>query len=345
MPWWDLGSLSRLKIFSGGSQPNRMQEVQLGSHTVRSHGVSVARTHMHDWLILMLLVLIEIISLYVIHPFYRYVGKDMMTDLRYPLKSNTVPVWAVPMYAMMLPILIFLVVYFRRRDVYDLHHAVLGLLFSVVITAVITDAIKNAVGRPRPDFFWRCFPDGKDVYDQLGDVICHGDKSIIKEGHKSFPSGHTSWSFAGLGFLSLYLSGKIKVFDRRGHIAKLCIVFFPLLFASLVGISRVDDYWHHWQDVFAGGLLGLMVSTFCYLQFFPPPYHHEGWGPYAYFRVLEESRVGTQAPNPTSIHNDQALEVQVEEQHERRRSNGCLGLSITNDDSSLTLEELESGRR
>ena len=71
-------------------------------------------------------------------------------------------------------------------------------------------------------------------------------------------------SFAGLGFLSLYLSGKIKAFDRTGHVAKLCIVFFPLLVASLVGISRVDDYWHHWQDVFAGGLLGL-PSLVCHL--------------------------------------------------------------------------------
>ncbi|TYG60693.1 hypothetical protein ES288_D07G087300v1 [Gossypium darwinii] len=246
-----LSSSDLLPLIEQGNKEYKMDEVQLGSHTIRSHGFAIARTHMHDWLILVLLVVIWVVIL-IIHPFYGFVGKDMMDDLRYPLQSNTVPVWAVPMYAVLLPMLIFIFVYIRRRDVYDLHHAVLGLLFSVLVTAVITDSIKNAVGRPRPDFFWRCFPDGKDVYDKWGNVICHGDKSVIREGHKSFPSGHTSWSFAGLGFLSLYLSGKIKAFDRRGHVAKLCIVFLPLLVASLVGISRVDDYWHHWQDVFAG---------------------------------------------------------------------------------------------
>jgi hypothetical protein len=30
------------------------------------------------------------------------------------------------------------------------------------------------------------------VYDRLGGVVCHGKASDIKEGHKSFPSGHTS---------------------------------------------------------------------------------------------------------------------------------------------------------
>ncbi|KAF8052193.1 hypothetical protein N665_1588s0007 [Sinapis alba] len=313
-----------------------MREAQQGAHTVRSHGMTLARTHMHDWIILVLLVILECILL-IIHPFYRFVGKDMMTDLSYPLKSNTVPIWSVPVYAILLPLAIFIFIYFRRRDVYDLHHAVLGLLYSVLVTAVLTDSIKNAVGRPRPDFFWRCFPDGKALYDSLGDVICHGDKSVIREGHKSFPSGHTSWSFAGLGYLSLYLSGKIQAFDGKGHVAKLCIVILPLLVAALVGISRVDDYWHHWQDVFAGGLLGLVVSTFCYLQFFPPPYRTEAWGPYAYFLVLEAARAQAEAAE-----NEAA---QRPPQGEEEDGGGFMGLHLVDNPSMRREEDVETGGR
>ncbi|XP_076935622.1 lipid phosphate phosphatase 2-like [Bidens hawaiensis] len=267
-----------------------MPEIQLGAHTIRTHGAKVARTHMHDWLVLLLLVVIEVV-LNVIEPFHRFVGAEMMVDLKYPLQDNTVPLWSVPIIAILLPLAVILIYYFVRKDVYDLHQAVLGLLFSVLITGVLTDSIKDAVGRPRPDFFWRCFPDGKAVFDPVTSrVMCTGLKSVIKEGHKSFPSGHTSWSFAGLGFLSWYMAGKIRVFDQRGHVAKLCIVVLPLLIAALIGVSRVDDYWHHWQDVFAGGLLGMTVASFCYLQFFPPPYDIDGWGPHIYFQMLAESR-------------------------------------------------------
>lgn len=273
---------------------------------------------MHDWLILLLLVVIEVV-LNVIEPFHRFVGKDMLTDLSYPLQDNTVPIWAVPIVAILLPMAIILVYYFIRRNVYDMHHAILGLLFSVLITGVITDAIKDAVGRPRPDFFWRCFPDGKGVFHPVtSDVMCTGVKSVIKEGHKSFPSGHTSWSFAGLGFLALYLSGKVRVFDRRGHVAKLCIVFLPLLVAALVAVSRVDDYWHHWQDVFAGALIGLTVASFCYLQFFPPPYDVDGWGPHAYFQMLAESRNGAESSNNINCFNVQQSELEsvyIDSQH------------------------------
>ncbi|KAK4399982.1 putative lipid phosphate phosphatase 3, chloroplastic [Sesamum angolense] len=263
-------------------------EVELGcQHTIKSHGGRVARNHKHDWLILILLVVIDII-LNIIHPFYRFVGQNMMTDLKYPMKDNTVPIWAVPLA--------------------DHGPTLLAL-----------------------------FPDGIDKYDRWGDVVCHGKASDIKEGHKSFPSGHASWSFAGLGFLALYLSGKIKCFDRRGHVAKLCIIFLPILAACLVGISRVDDYWHHWQDVFAGGLLGLTVATFCYLQFFPPPYHTEGWGTYAYFRALEEVR-----PNPGPVPPRNGISMQG---MNHQSSAVPVNTNVVDQDLDTSFDAMESGRR
>ena len=73
-----------------------MPSVQLGEGqpTLKSHGFRVARFHMHDWFIFILLVAVEIVLL-TLNPFYRFVDSDMLTDLKYPLKDNTVPVWAV----------------------------------------------------------------------------------------------------------------------------------------------------------------------------------------------------------------------------------------------------------
>jgi hypothetical protein len=116
---------------------------------LKTHGGKVARLHRFDWAVLLLLVAADV-GLNLIEPFHRFVGEDMLTDLRYPLKSNTVPIWAVPMYAVIGPIIVFVGVYLKRRNVYDMHHAILGLLFSVLITGVLTDAIKDGVGRAAP---------------------------------------------------------------------------------------------------------------------------------------------------------------------------------------------------
>lgn len=337
MAWKDWIYWFQLPNFRSNNRLGITNEIELGAHTIKSHGAALARNHKHDWFILVLLVVIEIV-LNVIHPFYRFVGEDMMDDLKYPMKDNTVPVWAVPLYAVLLPITIFFLFYLRRKDVYDLHHSILGLLFAVLITGVLTDAIKDAVGRPRPDFYWRCFPNGNGTYDRWGNVQCYGKDSDIKEGHKSFPSGHTSWSFAGLGFVSLYLAGKIKVFDRKGHVAKLCIVVLPLLLASLVAVSRVDDYWHHWQDVFAGGLLGLVVATFCYGQFFPPPYDTDGWGPYAYFQALRDTNTGLQPSHTANeLEGTEAVNFQTEQ---RKTSFSPVSLGTI---SSSSYHDLENG--
>ncbi|EEC83451.1 hypothetical protein OsI_28949 [Oryza sativa Indica Group] len=309
-----------------------MADTQLGCHTIGSHGIKVAKFHLYDWMILIFLAVVY--GLFnIIEPFHRFVGSDMLTDLRYPLKGNTVPFWAVPLIAIVLPWAIFGGIYFKKKNVYDLHHGILGILYSVLITAVITDAIKNGVGRPRPDFFWRCFPDGKPNFNNVtGDVICHGERSVIKEGYKSFPSGHSSGAFAGLGFLAWYLAGKLKAFNREGHIAKLCLVFLPLLVASLVAVSRVDDYWHHWQDVFAGGIIGLTVASFCYLQFFPYPFDADAIWPHAHFQQLAESR---------SNGNENSHNMGWTETDAFHEGAGAVALR----DTSLVLDSMESGRR
>src|SRR5438876_9976096 len=72
-----------------------MADIQLGCHTIKSHGTKLARLHMYDWIILVCLAVLDGL-LNIIEPFHRSVGCDMTTDLSYPLKGNTIPFWAVP---------------------------------------------------------------------------------------------------------------------------------------------------------------------------------------------------------------------------------------------------------
>ncbi|KAH9856937.1 acid phosphatase/Vanadium-dependent haloperoxidase [Lenzites betulinus] len=171
------------------------------------------------------------------------------------------------------------------RSWWDLHSSWLGLLLSLSLTGSITQFVKITVGRPRPDLIARCIPTPGAVDPPLGlstVAICtQTDNHILQDGWKSFFSGHSSLSFAGLGFLAFYLAGKLHLFDRKGHTVKAWLALAPLSGAALVAISRTMDYRHHWQDVLTGSIVGVVIAYFSYRQYYPPLQSEASHKPYS----------------------------------------------------------------
>ncbi len=87
------------------------------------------------------------------------------------------------------------------------------------------------------------------------------------------PTGHSSWSAAGLGFTTYFLLGQLQAFTGSGQVWKFFIAVLPGLGAVAVACTRVIDYWHHPSDVLTGLALGFLVSFFVYRMFYPTLIH------------------------------------------------------------------------
>ncbi|KAG8231246.1 hypothetical protein J437_LFUL005920 [Ladona fulva] len=236
-------------------------------------------------------------------PFVRVIHPEELPLYKNPITSSYVPSSVLWPLVFITPTLVILTVFLIQKDKTDASQAILGLSLALSLNGVLTNTIKVIVGRPRPDFFWRCFPDGV----ANSEMHCTGDVATIAEGRKSFPSGHSSFAFASMGFLAFYVAAKLHVFSpftlNRSKLAtgleggnlgngnmnelatvlsgsnvirrergawRLCITLIPLVGALMVALSRTCDYHHHWQDVVCGSLLGLSISYLCYRQYYPP---------------------------------------------------------------------------
>lgn len=47
---------------------------------------------------------------------------------------------------------------------------------------------------------------------------------------------------------------------------RMSVAWAPAVLAAAVGISRTQDYWHHWEDVCAGAVIGLCTAALAYVQ-------------------------------------------------------------------------------
>ncbi|GAA5969005.1 hypothetical protein JCM11641_000806 [Rhodosporidiobolus odoratus] len=193
-----------------------------------------------------------------------------------------------------LPLAVFFVVGgLLRRSLHDVHHAALGLYASREGMRLIVEFIKNRVGRLRPDFLSRC------AWDVVAHA-CTGPAGLVKDGRRSFPSGHSSTAWQGLFFLSLYLAGKNGAFASfrpalppsfglspssrtsrvpaiarslfSSHIFRLGIALGPVAIAIWVPITRLEDHYHHVEDILAGSFIGALSALLGYCMYYPAPW-------------------------------------------------------------------------
>ncbi|KAG8936011.1 hypothetical protein FRC02_005207 [Tulasnella sp. 418] len=203
-----------------------------------------------------------------------------LTDplISHPHTHEQVSSFANQYISALFPIAFAIIVGALRRSAHEVHHGVLACWSGICIAHLITDILKNRIGRLRPDFLARCAWDAAKK-------TCTGSSGLVKGGRMSFPSGHSSSAFSGLGFVFLLIAGKTYVLclstpTPRGQLlsSKLLLIAataWPLFIAAWIAITRLEDYRHHKEDIIVGSLIGFLSSFLTYCIYWPNPFSSE----------------------------------------------------------------------
>ncbi|XP_055347493.1 phospholipid phosphatase 1-like isoform X2 [Paramacrobiotus metropolitanus] len=222
-------------------------------------------------------------------------------DIRYPFREGTVKPWLLYLICLLLPFVVVVIgemchfyvsktgyaqmeVKYRlwRKGprvppvLISITRIIVLFAYGFLITKSVTDICKYAVGRLRPHFWDVCNPDLDLIRQDLGGASCENHyiinphcRNALSTDHKvqyrirdmrlSFLSGHAAMAFFSMFFLIFYLESRLRWMNLR--YCKAIMQFGLFLMAALCGMSRISDHKHHWTDVFAGTLLGLVVCV------------------------------------------------------------------------------------
>lgn len=113
------------------------------------------------------------------------------------------------------------------RKAWEWNAGWLGLALALATAFTTTQGAKLVFGKPRPHLLSVCRPDLNAIADHavgsyasgfnaewvlVSASICQQtDTGLLNDGFKSFPSGHASFSWAGLLYLALYLCSKFAI--------------------------------------------------------------------------------------------------------------------------------------
>ncbi|KAK0336143.1 hypothetical protein LTR91_014193 [Friedmanniomyces endolithicus] len=165
-------------------------------------------------------------------------------DISYPYIGETISTGTLAVVSLIAPAIIILIVVGAlvpgprisrtlsrgqafQLKLWEFEKGWAGLALAVATAFFITQGSKNLFGKPRPDFLGRCQPDltniaahvvgglGQDISSRwtlVNSGICtQANTAVLNDGFRSFPSGHSSFSWAGLLYLSLFLCSKFSI--------------------------------------------------------------------------------------------------------------------------------------
>lgn len=236
--------------------------------------------------VLVLILIVAYSATYYIQPFERQFYINDLT-ISHPFAevervSNTyLFLYAVWVPGMLITVL-SLIFTKPKNKVYNTYIALLGLGISVLSTSVLTDVLKNFIGRHRPDFLSRCIPkEGtpENVLVFAKDVCTTKNLERLRDGFRTTPSGHSSLSFAGLYYLSLWLAGQLVITNEYVGSWRSVVSFLPSLGAALIALSRTEDYRHHFVDILIGSIIGITIGYISYFRLFPEISHAKSYNP------------------------------------------------------------------
>lgn len=212
-----------------------------------------------------------------------------------------------------------------RKVLWEIHVGWLGLCSGLAVTLFVTSGLKDMVGKPRPDLLSRCEADlsriSQYIVGGFGDslnskaeslvtsAICkQSDKRLLDDGFAAFPSGHSSFSSAGLVYFSLWLCARfslgIPYLDlfvdrtpqqggkRRITAAALekqaasplwqtALAFAPIATALFICSSRYADFHHAGFDIISGAAIGTVLGWASFRNYHLPVRRGHGllaWG-------------------------------------------------------------------
>lgn len=263
------------------------------------------------------------------------------TSLAYPEKSNIVSLTVVGIVAFGVPAVAIAVLCLAlplryhpgegaraaswRRKIWEINAGLLGLALSLALTLFVTSGLKDIVGKPRPDLLARCDPDvanignwivggfGTSLDSEASALVASGicrqpDHRHLDDGFAAFPSGHSSFSWAGLLYFTLWLCLKLSIgipylgptmpgpgktlnatsegdpvhsTQAAPPLWLVVVALLPCGVALFICASRYADFHHAGFDIIAGSAIGIFFAWGCFRTYHPPIRRGIGtsWGP------------------------------------------------------------------